>query len=449
LILNVAQYLFSGGLMLRQDLSALGLYKIISNEFKKILDPRQQRISTISIHDSIQSACAVFAFKSPSLLSFDVDIRQNSTRATNLCSLFDLEKVPSDTAMREIVDTVETSLLYPSFNKIFSAIQRGKNLDAFRFIDDHYLVALDGTGFFSSSTVHCENCCVKEHRDGTKTYYHQSLCGVLIHPDNKVVIPFAPEPITIQDGKAKNDCEREAAKRFLVRFSREHPHLKVIITEDGLASNAPHIELIKSLEMSFILGCKPGDHKHLFEFIEASVNLGAVNRVELKQGDIGYAFRYMNEVPLNDKSQMLVNFLECVETKEDGTQMVFTWVTDITINDNNVFEIMRGGRARWKIENETFNTLKNHGYNFEHNFGHGNQYLSNNFMVLMMLIFLIDQTQLLACKVFQKAREKALTWRRLWEKMRNLVDILDKATWKDILYACAFGFKCQTIINTS
>ena len=56
----------------------------------------------------------------------------------------------------------------------------------------------------------------------------------------------------------------------------------------------------------------------------------------------------------------------------------------------NVAAIMRAGRASWKVENETFNTLKNQGYHFEHNFGHGEKHLATVFANLMMLAFLID-----------------------------------------------------------
>ena len=82
--------------------------------------------------------------------------------------------------------------------------------------------------------------------------------------------------------------------------------------------------------------------------------------------------------------------------------------------------IERGGRARWKIENETFNTLKNQGYHFEHNYGHGFQHLSTVLMMLMMLAFLVDQTAQLSCPLFRAAYEKAKSKRTLWERQRVL-----------------------------
>ncbi len=102
------------------------------------------------------------------------------------------------------------------------------------------------------------------NKTGEITYHHQMLGAALVHPDLKQVIPLAPEAIIKQDGENKNDCERNASKRLLQKIRDEHPHKKLIVVEDGLASNAPHIHWLKRLNMRFILGAKPDDHEHLF-----------------------------------------------------------------------------------------------------------------------------------------------------------------------------------------
>ena len=94
-----------------------------------------------------------------------------------------------------------------------------------------------------------------------------------MHPEQREVFPLAPEPIVKEDGAKKNDCERNAAKRLLQDVRREHPHLKLLVVEDALASNGPHIELLKTLDMRFVLGVKPGDHKHLFEWVDTTAAL--------------------------------------------------------------------------------------------------------------------------------------------------------------------------------
>jgi hypothetical protein len=97
----------------------------------------------------------------------------------------------------------------------------------------------------------------------------------------------------------------------------------------------------------------------------------------------------------------------------------FSWITDLDVTEDNVFQFMRGARARWKIENETFNTLKNQGYRFGHNFGLGKQHLSEVFVLLMMLAFLVDQIQQMCCPLFQAAWTKCKSKRSLWEKVRS------------------------------
>ena len=117
--------------------------------------------------------------------------------------------------------------------------------------------------------------------------------------------------------------------------------------------------------------------------------------ISWKERDVTCEIAFTHKLPLNESNQdLLVNFLHYAEYGADGhRRKYFTWVTDLRITRGNARPLVRGGRARWKIENETFNTLKNQGYQFEHNFGHGQQNLSVVFAMLMMLAFLVDQTQ--------------------------------------------------------
>jgi len=425
----------------RKMLSAQGLLKLTHNYFstvkepKKLKEPQRNRTPVISLVDCLMSGLAVFSLKYPSLLQFEDDKGVDGRLRHNLRTLFSVNQAPCDTQMRERLDNVDPNEIRKIFKIIFAQLQRGKALEPFEYLDG-YLLSIDGTGFFSSKEIHCDNCCEKEHRDGTKTYYHQMLGAVIVHPDLKTVIPFAPEPIMQQDGKQKNDCERNAAKRFLEHTKREHPHLKIIVIEDGLASNSPHIELIKSLNYSFILGAKPGDHKFLFEWIDGE--FCTTHEMTDEEGT-HHKFKFINNAPLNEQSfDCKVNFLEYWEKKKNGAIQRFSWVTDITITTDNVFKIMRGGRARWHIENETFNTLKNQGYQFEHNFGHGYRYLSTIFAMLMMLAFLIDQVQAFCCQAFKQALLKRKRKIRLWEFLRNACQFFAWDNW-EALYAFAVG----------
>ena len=319
------------------------------------------------------------------------------------------------------------------------------------FLDGHYLVALDGTGYFSSPTIHCDSCLHKEHRNGSVTYYHQILGAAIIHPDFREVIPLMPEPIVKQDGTEKNDCERNAAKRFITKLRQDHPHLKFIITEDALSSNAPHIETLHDSGCHYILGVKQGDHTYLFQQVQAAAAAGHVASYERDDRAAGlvHRFRFVNDMPLNgSRTDVRVNFIEYWEVSQDQVQH-FSWVTDLRVSKRNVYPLMRGGRARWKIENETFNTLKNQGYNFEHNYGHGEKHLSVVFAMLMMLAFLVDQTQQLCCALFRAVWAKLGSKRLLWERMRALFYDYRLDSMRELLAALYVGFdKSHPLILT-
>ena len=311
----------------------------------------------------------------------------------------------------------------------------------------HYLVSVDGSGYFSSKKIHCPNCLERKNsKSGEITYHHQMLAGAIVHPDQKTVIPLAPEPIIKQDGAQKNDCERNAAKRFMAQLRADHPDEPFIITEDALSSNAPHLKTLKKHNLSFIIGVKEGDHTFLFEYVAQADQAGQTTTYEVThQGGI-HRFRFINQVPLNASNQeLLVNFIEYWEIEGDTVQH-FCWITDLTVTTVNVFALMRGGRARWKIENETFNTLKNQGYHFEHNYGHGSQNLSVNFALLMMAAFLVDQVQQLAFPLFQAVLKKEGSRKRLWQHMRALFYTLEFASVEDIFRALLYGYKVEGVV---
>ena len=400
----------------RKHLSADALHRLLAIEFLKIPDHRPK--VEIPLPDALLSAFALFSLKDPSLLAFDA--RRTDE---NLKRLYGIGKVPSDTTMRETLDPLDPDCLRPAFNAMFRQLQRGKALEPMVFYQGGYLLALDGTGYFSSPTIHCDSCLEKKNsKTGEVTYAHQMLGACLVHPDFREVIPLAPEPIIKQDGTTKNDCERNASKRLLRKIRCEHPHLSLIVVEDGLASNAPHIREILDLDMHFILGVKPGDHGFLFEKLIAAYDEDRVTTLRGRTKDNrAYELSFVNGLPLNESNQdLLVNFLQYSEYDSDGEPVkLFSWVTDFTLTKQNAYHLMRGGRARWKIENETFNTLKNQGYQFEHNFGHGEQNLSVVFAMLMMLAFLVDQIEQLCCPLFRATWQRFGSKRLLWDNLRS------------------------------
>jgi hypothetical protein len=444
----------------RRDLSADSLLRLVHDGFDRIADPRSGQVD-IPLGDALMSAFAMFSLKDPSLLAFD---KRRDDRNDNFRTIYRIDCVPSDTQMRAILDPIDPDDLRPLFGDVFRRLQRGKALERFVYLDGHYLLSLDGTGYFSSSTVHCPSCLEKRHRGGGVTYSHQLLGATLVHPDLKEVIPLAPEPIINQDGHTKNDCERNATRRWLKRFRQEHPHLPVIVVEDGLSANAPHLDDLRDANAQYIIGVKPGDHAFLFAHLHAADAAGRTQsdtQVDPATGVVHH-FRFHNRVPLNEAHpDCLVNVLEYWEihptrivkkVERVGKVQHFSWITAFVLMPDNVYAIMRGGRARWKIENETFNTLKNQGYHLEHNYGHGVQNLSVVLAFLMMLVFLVDQTQQLCCPLFQAAwKKRGHNKRSLWEEMRNLFRVFVFASMQELYEAIVSGIACQQpiLLNSS
>jgi hypothetical protein len=422
----------------RKHLSADGLFRLVRTGFGNIPDHCPPG-AEIPLSDALMSAFAMFALKAPSLLAFDKQRAED-----NLETIYGIARVPCDTQMREILDPVSPEALRPVFKRVFAQLQRGKALEPLVFLEGCYLLALDGTGYFSSQKVHCTSCLEKvQSKTGAVTYSHQMVGAAIIHPDFREVIPLMPEPIVKQDGTTKNDCERNAAKRLVRKLRQDHPHLKLIVTEDSLSANAPHIRELQAQQLHYILSVKEGDHAFLFEQVRAAEQAGQVMGYEKKDptANLLHRFRFINQVPLNATNQdLLVNFLEYWEIDDDQVQH-FCWVTDLRVTTRSVLPLMRGGRARWKIENETFNTLKNQGYHFEHNYGHGHQNLSVVFALLMMLAFLVDQTQQLCCAWFRAVWAKLGSKRLLWERMRALFYDYTLESMQELFEALFYG--CQ------
>jgi hypothetical protein len=374
--------------------------------------------------NAAMAALAMFSLKFPSMLQFDVRSRQNEYYLKKNLKLFKVKKVPCDTYMRERLDEQKPKTFRGPFTAIFGLLQNAKVLQHFLFLEKFYLISIDATGIFSSSAIHCENCCEKKHKDGKVTYYHQMLGAALVHPDQRVVFPLAPEMIMNEKGSTKNDCERNAFKRWLPEFRREHPHLPVVIVADGLHSNKPLIELLGEHDCRFIIVCKDEDHKYLIDWFNSADNKDATEfevRRKVKKDSVVERYRYMKEVPLSDSGRdCKVNVVRQITESSKGVQK-WMWVTDLDVTRETVPLIAKGGRSRWKIENETFNTLKNQGYEFEHNYGHGHKNLNTVLTFLMLIAFLIDQCLQRLNKGFEAAYATYQAKYVMWEQLRSIM----------------------------
>lgn len=400
----------------------------LSHYFETISDSRSER-RYYSLSDTLKSAFAMFSLKSPSLLNFRERTR---TEDGNLQRVYRIGEIPSDTQMRTILDDLPSSSLDYAFAEIHAHLHSSGLLDAYRLKEaaGALVVSVDGVEHFSSTKVHCPCCTVKKHRDGKESYHHAALCAVIVHPQKSEVFPLGLEPIVKHDGSAKNDCERNAAKRLVEHLRQDYANESLLFVEDALYANAPHIEQIRaaSPHWHYLLAVKPGSHAGLFERFEARKkqmgNRAVASHRHTDDDGICYQFEYVNNLALCESSaDVRVNMLLCTVRTKKGVRTTFSWVTDIPLTRQNVYALVKAGRARWKIENETFNTLKNQGYHFEHNYGHGKKNLASVLAATMFLAFLVDQLQAAADTLFRKVCSALASKMKFWEALRAVFAI--------------------------
>jgi len=423
--------------VMHDDFSAPALLNQVRKVFEKVKDPRRYG-QQFSLTDVLMSGLAVFSLKFPSLLKFDENRNEARIRA-NLQSLFGVNQAPCDTQLRAVCDQVNPAELRVPFIHIHQRLYDQGLLENFRYLGG-FLFSIDGTGQFASSSISCPQCCQRHHRKGQIGYYHQLLAAVLVHPDQKQVLPLFPEAITHQDGESKNDCELNASRRLVKQLREAFPDRPIRLVEDSLFANGPHIKLLKELNMGYIISVKPEGQESLFEEVKDRFFQHETQEFEeLGDDKIVRGYRWINAIPLNKSHPDLrVNFLDYWELR-DGKEFNFSWITEIPLTQSNVELVMRGGRSRWHIENQTFNTLKNQDYEFEHNFGHGQQYLATVLAMLMMLAFLMDQVQEYGCAFFQAARQRFYSRTSLWIKIKGLFTEFFIESWEALWRAIING----------
>jgi hypothetical protein len=277
----------------------------------------------------------------------------------------------------------------------------------------------------------------KQTQKGSKTYSHQVLQGGIMHPDCSEIIPFMPEQIVNGDGASKQDCEMNAAKRFIEKLRKDFPQLGLLIGGDALFSKQPIIEDVLKGGMHYLFVANPTDHKYMMEWLDAYNELHQINFRDDKGRE--HFYEWMNDVPLNgQKKSVRVNFLRCTisgKNKKGKDKILYrnSWVTDWVIWEENIKTLVRAGRCRWKNENECFNVMKNHGYCMEHNYGHGQKNLAFNFYLLTLLAFSFHQIFELTDCQYKACRKKFGSKRHLWEKLRSWIDIIIFETWEKLL----------------
>jgi hypothetical protein len=402
------------------EMSMPTLVGIVAETFNRITDPRKYE-RLFSLKDILMSGFAMFSLKFPSLLMFNNE-RDKPVIRYNLKELFGVEQAPCDTQMRRILDLIEPEEIEDTFRAILQHLKKLPIFEHYRLSQGSLVIAIDGVEHHCSNEISCDSCCQRTLKNGQIQYYHQALVAVIVHPDLHQVIPVAIEPILRLSNQSKNMAELTAIVQLLRKIRKILQEEKIIITLDALYGKGPCVKLLKKMNFNYIIVVKESDHVSLFDTVRKKMQSGETTEFETTEEDgrlCGY--RYINRIGLNKTyPHLMVNYLDYWEVSKKDKKYNCIWITDIHLNSENVQTIMRGGRVRWKIENETFNALKNKGYEFGHNYGHGKKNLATVMMMLMFLAFLVDQIQELGCILFKEARYHCRSRKVLWEKLRGL-----------------------------
>jgi hypothetical protein len=412
---------------------------MLATTFAAIADQRDPRRITWELPAVLMSAFAMLFFQHPSLLEYQRRMQQRTGRS-NLERVFQVEELPSDTQMREILDGVPLEPLRRVLPQTFAQMRRVGWTT--RFVTEvagekYYPTVLDGSEYFHSTQIHCPSCQRQRQANGVTHYSHGVVAATVTRAGSQEILPLDAEEVRNIDGQQKQDCELTAAKRLVKRLRAEHRQLAMCIVGDDLYGHEPFIEELRALRMSFVLVAKPTSHVALFEQIEERAQRGECVRGTWEEGAArhrrSFEYRSAAEVPLTQAGAGRVNFLEVWERRADGTVGYHnSWVTDFVVTPETVAAIGGIGRSRWKIENEQFNVHKNHGYEVEHNYGHGQQTLSMVFYLLNLLAFVAHKLLEFGDRLYQQCRAGE-SRRGLWTLFRSAFYLIEFATWEALL----------------
>jgi hypothetical protein len=306
---------------------------------------------------------------------------------------------------------------------------RMKVLDSAR-LQGRPVLLLDATGLLCFHRRHCEHCLVRRHGQQT-LYLHQVLEAKLLGPAG-VVISLDTEFIENADRagdpersaeQRKQDCELKAADRLLRRIKKTYPQLRFVLSLDNLYACGPLFALAQQLGWAFVVTFKEGRTPALWQEYRALLRECPGNCLVRDWADgLRQEYRWVQQLDYIDSANRpwRLNALECTETSADGTVGYFAWLTVLPVGQKTVEEVaLKGGRYRWKIENEGFNRQKNSGLNLEHVYSIDPEKWKAYYVLLQLafiLIQLLERGSLL--------RRLAAEWGRpVWKLFGSLKNV--------------------------
>jgi hypothetical protein len=387
-----------------------------------------------SMADIGLSAFSLFFMQSESFLSYQRSLEEGR-KTSNCQTLFGMASIPTDNHIRSMLDPVHPSHLQPVFDQAVAALREHGGMKEFQRLDGRTLIALDGTEYFCSQKLGCPHCQTRKRANGKIESYHSMLAATLVAPGHNMALPLMPEFIVKPDGAEKQDCERNAAQRWLTAHAERMAPLRPIYLGDDLFACQPIAEAVLSSGGDFLFTAKPESHKTLYDFMDGATREEL--QVRRKEGakTLTTCYRWFTAAPLREgKDALGVNWIGVTVTDARGKVTYSSaFVTSLTVTRQTVAEIVACARARWKIENEGFNVLKNNGYHLEHNFGHGKQNLAMMFAAMNLLAFALHTVCDCLEALWIKARQAKRARKRLFEHIRTITAYLVFPSWDTLM----------------
>ena len=387
-----------------------------------------------SMADIGLSAFSLFFMQSESFLSYQRSLEEGR-KTSNCRTLFGMAKIPTDNHIRAMLDPVHPAHLQPAFDAVVAALREHRAMDEFQRLGGRALIALDGTEYFCSQKLGCTHCQTRKRANGKLESYHSMLAATIVAPGHAMVVPLMPEFIAKPDGADKQDCERAAAKRWLAAHAGRMAPLRPVYLGDDLFACQPIAEAVLAGGGDFLFTAKPDSHKTLYDFM----NGAALDELTVRRKDgrktLTIKYRWFTGAPLREsKDALAVNWIGMTITDAAGKVTYNNaFLTSLPVTRQTVDEIANCARARWKIENESFNVLKNNGYHLEHNFGHGKQNLAMMFAAMNLLAFAFHTVCDCLEDLWIKARTAKRARKRLFEHIRTITAYLVFPSW-DVLF---------------
>ncbi len=365
-------------------------------------------------------------------------MQQNKGRS-NAQSLFEMEEIPCENQTRATLDPVAPEEIFPLYDEVLEAFKEPDLIEPYRAVHGTVALALDGTWYHCSEKIHCANGSCIEHANGRKTYAHSAITPVIVAPGKPHALALRPEFITPQDGHDKQDCETAAGKRGIDKNSARYAPLKVTLLGDAIYAHQPMCRRALLNGFHFLFVCKPDSHLGLDQWVnplqpDSGLHV-LTQRVKNGAHFEHYTYRFANGVPLTaEEGALKVNWCERTVTSAQGeVPYRNAFMTDFAITQNNVPSMVATARARWKIDNENNNVLKNRGYHPEQNFGHGKKHLSSLLAAMNILAFLYHTFLHFCDEKYRLIRAALPTRQTFFDDLRALTRYLLFADWEALM----------------